>query len=179
MTIFENSWGYKCPIPLENVPEKVRFITAELNLGSCVSPIKIKVQGFSEKPYPVVSLAYRPNVGEDDIRWLCDEKHYELILEGDYLQTALSVINNSRVLCFGKCIWEVPLYKLNTYEVKQFVSTYDIEAVGIEIINKDIAKMLVDDMPMYALRSILNFKQEDHPDSFDETTKVITCSVKI
>jgi hypothetical protein len=179
MTIFENSWGYKCPVPLENIPDRVKFITAELKTGRCSSPIRIKVQGFSKKPWPLVSSIKVPAEREDDIHWVCEEKIFETILEGDHIQVALSIINNGLGLNFGKCIWKVPLYKLNTYEVKQFVSTYDIEAVGIEIINKDIAKMLVDDMPMYALRSILNFKQENHPDSFDKTTKVITCSVKI
>lgn len=122
----------------------------------------------------------RPCIRIDEIKWSSHNKScYEVVIEGDFLQVALSVINNGYEPFFGKCIWEVPVYKLETYKVKQFVSIYHIEAVGVEIVNKDIAKMLIDELPMYALRSILRFEQEDYPDSFDKTTKVITCSVKI
>ena len=179
MTIFENSWGYKCPIPLENVPDGVNFITAELKTGRCTNPIRIKVQGFSKNPWPIVSFVKVPTEREDSIYWVCEEKIFETILEGDYLQVALSTINNGLSLNFGKCIWEVPLHELNVYKTDQLVPQYTIDVIGIETIYKDMAKLLIDGIPLHRLRTMFSFKEQDHPDPYEKTTKIITCWVKI
>lgn len=178
MTYFENNWGYKCPIALETIPDGVRFITAELGEGSGVSASKILMQYFVDKPYSFVSTRNRPCIRIDEIRWSSDYKScYEVVIEGDFLQVALSVINNGYEPFFGKCIWEVPSQKLTTYDSYLKLSTFDISAVGVDNLYREVAKKIIQEMPMDELNKIFQLKMEDGVE--DKYTKIIRCSIKI
>ena len=136
MTIFENSWGYKCPIPLEKIPDGVKFITAELGEGSGCSTVKILVRYFVDKPYSFVSTRNRPCIRIDEIKWSSHNKScLELVIEGDFLKVALSVINNGYEPFFGKCIWEVPVRKLT--ELNKKIETKEVFISNAELYNAD------------------------------------------